>query len=357
MPYDIQTNAFLPYMLVALTYLAILAMGGRQRDRLAFILMLAFCVALGLRDTNKMSIWADPVWYAAILTRQIPQSAILAKGGVDYSIFFLVHGLTSRVLNYSSAFFLLNILYVPPLYLLYRLTREMEGMFFLLAGWLLFINSGILLLTNFFRQGQATLYLLVLILAFSIPAGAQWIRGIGAVLLPLLHISSAPFAFGLFAQKRRRFYQVFSITFSAFIVLAYIYLKASPQYAEYFSDPNAAFFTRDLWIKIIGAYAILACGFFIARKIDFNASEAAGRIKHTAVGLLIPTAALAFFAWSAPQLGTRFIYYFHAIAFLYIALVVAARKSRELFTASALVFCFFGAITWTYPTVTVLLKW
>ena len=140
-----------------------------------------------------MSEWADSVWYSALLTNQVSAEQILSIGGVDYLPFYLAHGITSRLLNQAGAFFVLHLLYLPGIYLLFRLSRFIKGMFFLIAGWLLFVNSGILLLANFFRQGQAALYLLILILAFSLPAGNRWIR-LGArsllprFIFPLFHL-------------------------------------------------------------------------------------------------------------------------------------------------------------------------
>lgn len=75
-----------------------------------------------------------------------------------------------------------------------------------------------------------------------------------------------------------------------------------------------------------------------------------------AVGLLIPTAALLL-TLNAPSIGLRYLYYSYALVFLYVACAVASHKSESLFKLSAIAICMFGLVTWTYPTVAVLLIW
>lgn len=357
MPYSVQTNAILPYVLFAIGYLGILIFGGSRRDKWAFVLVALFCILLGLRDTKKMSEWADPVWTAAILTNQVSAGQILPLGGVDYLPFYLLHGITSRILNFEGAFFLLNMLYLPAIYLLYRLCGFLEGMFFLVAGWLLFVNSGILLLANFFRQGQGALYLLVLILAFAIPAGSRWARWGGAVVLPAIHLSSVPFAGGLLVSRTRRFYMLFGAVFALFCIVAYVLLQHLGVYALYMHDPNEDSFKNDLIIKVLGVYALLLCGVWMARRALPTCRNEIKAVQRVMIGFLLPAASLLIFANAAPEIGTRFIYYFHAVAFAYLACCVANSKATWMFSACALGFCLFGAITWTYPTVAVLLVW
>lgn len=357
MPYSFQTNALLPYALFAISYIAILALGGSRRDKWAFILVITFCLLLGLRDTKKMSEWADPVWSAAILTKDVPASQILSVGGIDYLPFYLLHGITSRFLNLEGAFFLLNMLYLPAVYLLYRLCAIAEGMFFLVAGWLLFVNSGILLLANFIRQGEGALYLLVLILAFGIPAGSRWTRLGGAVALPIIHLSSVPFAGGLLVTRARRFYALFGCGFALFCMLAYVLLQHLGVYAIYLRNPDADSFKRDLIVKVAGVYVLLLCGLWIMRSAVGTTSDAIRAVQRVMIGFLLPAATLLVFADAAPEIGTRFIYYFHAVAFAYVACCIASSRVRSTLTACALGFCLFGAITWTYPTVAVLLFW
>jgi hypothetical protein len=303
-----------------------------------------------------MSEWADPVWYSALLTNQVSSDQILSIGGIDYLPFYLVHGITSRVLNQAGAFLLLNLLYLPGVYLLYRLSAFIKGMFFLLAGWLLFVNSGVLLLANFFRQGQAALYLLVLILSFSLPAGKRWLRIVGVLALPALHLSAVPFAGGLLISQRRRFYLWFGAFFALFCVAAYLLLQRLGVYALYMNDPNQQSFKRDLVVKVVGVYIVLLCGLWV-RCEPFLQSEKNRRIQRAMIGFLLPTAGLLVFANAAPEIGTRFIYYFHAVAFAFLASAVATSTKSWATPACAIGFCLFGAITWTYPTVAVLLFW
>lgn len=357
MPYSAQTNAILPYAFFAIAYLVILAFARRRRDLYACALVMAFCLLLGLRDTKRMSEWADPVWYSALLTNQVSSDQILSVGGIDYFPFYLVHGITSRVLNQAGAFLILNLLYLPGIYLLYRLSAFIKGMFFLMAGWLLFVNSGVLLLANFFRQGQAALYLLILILAFSLSAGNRWVRLLGVLALPALHLSAFPFAGGLLISQRRRFYLVFGAFFVLFCVAAYLLLQRLGVYALYMNDPNQESFKRDLVIKVLAVYAILMCGLWVRRRGASFQSEKTQRVQQAMIGFLLPAAGLLVFANAAPEIGTRFIYYFHAVAFAFLASTLASLKSEQMLAACAVGFCLFGAITWTYPTVAVLLVW
>lgn len=357
MPYEFQTNALLPYALFATTYLVILAFGGDRKDTWAFWLLVVFVVALGLRNPRQMSGWADPVWYAAALTKEVSADQILFLGGIDYLPLYLLHGVTSRFLDFGAAFFFLHMLYLPVLFLIYRLCAFLKGMFFLLAGWLLFVNSGVLLLANFFRQGQGALYLLVLIFAFSLPAGSRWLRVVGALALPTVHLSSVPFAGGLLISQRRRFYVLFGVSFVVFCLAAYILLRQYGAYSVYLNDPEQINFKRDLITKTLGTYVILALAFWIDRRSGSFLLETTKRIQQSMFGFLMPTVALLMFANAAPEIGTRFIYYFHAIAFAYLSMSVARSGRNWIFPTCALGFCLFGAITWTYPTVAVLLVW
>jgi hypothetical protein len=356
MPYDIQTNALLQYVLIALGYLGILLFPANKRDLYAFRLVAVFCMMLGLRDIDQLSVWADPVLYARVLTIDIPGKDFLTLGGADFVLLFLVNSITHTIFNLKGAFFALHLLYLPPLYLLYRLTRRIEGTFFLLTGWLLFVNSGLLLIANFFRQGQGALYFLVLIMAFSLPVGARWGRRGGALALPLLHLSVAPLVVGLFFCQRRYFYYLFGIFFFLICLAAYVSLTDYDIYGAYI-EGSGGYYTMDLWNKVLLTYAIIAVGLYLNGWSKAIIIDDARNIQRTALGFLLPTAVLLIFANTAPQIGTRFIYYSHAIVFLYLTSAIASRKSIWLLGASAVAFSLFGAVTWTYPTVAVLLQW
>lgn len=357
MPYDFQTTALIPYVVVAVAYLCVMAFAKERRDYYAFLLVVAFCLMLGVRDTRKMSEWADPVWYSEILTNDVPAAAILATGGADYLLFFLVHGITSRLFNLSGAFFVLHLLYVPAIYLLYRLTRRIPGMFFLLAGWLLFVNSGLLLIANFFRQGQGALYFLVLTLAFTFSAGKRWARTVGAFALPFLHLSAGPLVPGLFMLRNRRFIKLYVLFFALFCIGLFTARQHFGFYSVYLEDPAGGDFKRDLWVKVIGTYLILAIGYYFTKHTERAEDDPIRQAQRALIGFLLPTAALLIFANSAPEIGTRFIYYSHAIAFAFLASAIANWRDGSLIVPSAVGLCLFGFITWTYPTVTILLKW
>jgi hypothetical protein len=357
MPYAIQINALLPYAVFAIAYLGVLVFAKERRDVCAFALVIVFCLALGLRDFKRMNEYADPVWYSALLTKQVSSDQILSIGGVDYLPFYLVHGITSPLLNQGGAFFLLHLLYIPGIYFLFRLSRFIKGMFFLIAGWLLFVNSGILILANFFRQGQAALYLLILILSFSLPAGNRWLKLAGALALPALHVSAFPFSCGLLISQRRRFPLLFGAIFAIFCVTVNILLQQLGNYAAYLQHLDQESSRSDLITKVIGAYVVVICALWIGRKQASFQTDMTQRVQGVMKGFLIPTAALLLFASTAPEVGTRFIYYFHAVAFMFLASVVATSKSKWIPAACAAGFCLFGAVAWTYPTIAEILIW
>ena len=113
--------------------------------------------------------------------------------------------------------------------------------------------------------------------------------------------------------------------------------------------------SSQLRIKILSIYAMIAFGYFFASG-KRETSTCAEDIQRAALGLLIPTAGLLLML-DAPGIGLRFLYFSYALAFLYVALTVSLRKSKALFNAFAVAICLFGFVTWTYPTVAVLLIW
>src|SRR5208282_3373683 len=200
-------NALLPYCIAAVAYLSILFFPRRTRDFFALALLAAFCLALGLRNIDRMPNESDPVIYASILANASGTEALL--GGVDYTLFSLLRDATGPVLSLASSFFILHLLYLPVLFLLYWVSRSVIGMFYLLVGWMLFVNSGVLLLCNFFRQGLSVFLFLTLLITFSRTCEHKWARAAGALTLPFCHVAAAALVPGLFMCKTRRYFYLF----------------------------------------------------------------------------------------------------------------------------------------------------
>lgn len=357
MPYNFQTNALVPYAILAAAYLGILLFAGTKRDASAFCLVLAFCLSLSLRNIEKMDEWSDPVLYAATLTNQIPTADLLRVGGTDYALFFVLHVITGAALSIHEAFYLIHLLYLPILYVIYRLAQCVEGMFFLFAGWMLFVNSGVLLLANFVRQGLSTFVFIALLMAFTFPAGNKWLRRVGAMAIPLLHLSAAALIPSLFLCRKRRFFLLWCSGFLLTCVGIYLVLnRFTSSYSVYMSDPGDDFRQADLLNKVLMTYLLVGLGYSLRRRDGATHPRVLG-LQRTAVGILLPTAALLITRSVAPSIGTRYMYYFHAVAFLYLATVIANRRRAAVFPMTALALCSFGLITWTYPTVTRLLIW
>jgi hypothetical protein len=354
--FEIQAHALLPHLLFSVTYLGILFLARSKRDVLGFALIVVFCITLGLRDIGDMSRDADPVQYAFILSYAGDVSSLL--GGVDFAIFSLLHSVTGALFNLATCFFFLHLLYIPALYLLYKRLREFHGVFFLLVGWMIFINSGLLLLANFFRQGICILFFLSILIGLCVPIKNNSLNKVGALGLPLLHLTSAAMIPGLFVCRKRYYYYVASL----FFVLLCLIIHFAPnlgafQSSGYFNDASVDYGTQQsmLWIKIFTIYIILAFGYFLSLKCKNTPAEVKS-IQQGAIGLILPTAALLL-TLNAPVIGLRYLYYSYALAFLYIATVVSFRKGDMLYKFGALAICLFGFVTWTYPTVAVLLIW
>jgi hypothetical protein len=357
MPYDFQTIALIPYAIFASAYLGILLFAGARKDAAAFGLVLAFCLSLALRNVEQMPEWSDPVLYAGSLTSQTQAMDLLTVGGADYLVFFIIHVITGAALSIHQAFFLLHLLYLPILYVIYRLARCVEGMFFLLVGWMLFVNSGILLLANFVRQGLSAFVFIALLMAFTLPAGNKRLRGLGAMALPVLHLSAAALIPSLFLCRRRRFVLLWCAGFLLFCIGTYLALDhLTSGYNVYVGDSGDDFRQVDLVTKTIVTYVLVGLGYWLRPRND-GTRPAVGRLQRAAIGILMPTAALLMIGKGAPTIGTRYMYYFHAVAFLYLASVIASRRRQALYAVAASAVCGFGLITWTYPTVTRLLEW
>jgi hypothetical protein len=354
MDFEIQAHAVLPHLLFSAGYLGILFFARARRDSLALALLMVFCVVLGLRDIQTMSRDADPVTYAFILSYASDVSSLMG-GGIDYVLFSLLHPITGALFDLRSCFFFLHMLYIPAMYLLFRRLRQYPGVFYLMAGWMIFVNSGLLLLANFFRQGLCVIIFLAMLAGFSVAGDGKFRHRLTIFSLPLLHASAIALLPNLLALGRRRYLFISSASFLAFCTAARFapYLLGSSP--DYFSSDTADLMRVQLEIKIPTIYAMLLIGYLIGRRTA-STTDGAARIQRSAVGLLVPTAGLLLLI-DAPVIGLRFLYFSYAVAFLYVALAVSLHKTETLFKLSALAICIFGFVTWTYPTVAVLLIW
>lgn len=299
-----------------------------------------------------MPIGADPVIYATFLSSVSGMQNI--SGGVDYTLLVLVQSFTGASFGVNGCFFILHMLHVPFLYLLYRTSNCVQGMFFLLVGWMLFINSGVLLLGNFFRQGISVMLFLGVLIAFSVSSKHKISRICGALALPLFHLAAAALIPSLFTCKKRHYYW-----FSAFFLLFCLAIRLGVgniaiHFSDYFEVDDGTL-QKQLWIKVMATYLILALGYCIHNRTS-ESTAVITRIRRAALGFLLPTAALLLTA-NAPVIGLRFLYYSHAVAFLYVAACVGDRAKDTMFKGCALGLCSCGLITWTYPTVARLLVW
>jgi hypothetical protein len=352
MEFEIQAHALLPHILFSAAYLLILFLTKSRRDTLGFLLVVTFCVILGLRDIAAMSPFADPVTYAMVLSYSSDISTLIP--GADYLIFSLLHSVTGAWFDLPGCFLVLHLLYIPFLYILYRTLKGFSGVFFLLAGWMIFVNSGLLLLANFVRQGLSVLAFLSILAGLCLWPSKS--KGAAAFTLPLLHLGSAAFLPGLLACRRKHYYLISTLIFAG--------LCAAIHFSPSLMADNTGYFTRDLdqdshqmqlLIKVTSIYLMLGVGYLLTLH-KAETPDNARRLLRGAVGLLLPTAALLF-TYNAPAVGLRYLYYSYALAFLYIAVALAFRNSESLFKFAAVAVCLFGVVTWTYPTVAVLMVW
>jgi len=343
----------LPHLLFSLAYLAILFFSRTKRDILALFLVAAFCIVLGLRDVPNMFIGADPVLYATILS--YPADIKSLAGGADYAVFSLLHPITGTFLDLETCFMLLHLLFIPAIYLLFKRLSQFQGVFFLLAGWMLFVNSGLLLLANFFRQGICTIVFLSILVGLCVSRKHDTSLRAGALGLPFLHLASMIMIPSLLAFRSRHYLLISSASFILLCLAVHIAPDGIANQSDYFNHSGPEMQATQLLVKILTIYIMLASGYFLSRRAR-NSSAEARMVQRAAVGLLIPTVALLLTS-NAPAIGLRYLYYSYALAFLYIASVITCRGGEFLFRISAIGICLFGVVTWTYPTVAVLLIW
>lgn len=349
-----QPNVLVAYVVFALIYLGILVVFRSLRDFLGLLLIVTFCITLGLRDVAAMSRDADPVIYATILSYAGDVSAML--GGADYAVFLLLHRLTGSLFDLRTCFLFLHLLFIPVLFVLYRSLRQVNGAFFLMVGWLMFINSGLLLIANFVRQGLSVILFLALLVGICVSEKRLWLKRVCAFALPFLHLASVCLLPGLISCKKRRLVTISTTVLVAACIAVHFAPASFTSQSGYFNSEGEDPQISQLWIKIIAIYGLLAIASLLSRTNADRRTLSTVYLKRAAVGLLLPAGALVLTA-NAPGIGLRYMYYLFAVAFLYIACVVASRKSEFTYHACAVSFSLFGIVTWTYPTVAVLLKW
>jgi hypothetical protein len=351
MQFEIQAHALLPQVLFSMGYLLILFFARRNRDKLGLLLITAFCILLGLRDISAMAITADPISYAFVLS--YPGDISTLAHGADYFIFVLLHSITGRLFSLAGCFFALHLVFIPALYLLYLAMKRFNGVFFLLVGWFIFVNSGLLLLANFFRQGLSVIVLLALLATLCVNPSRR--KALSTLLLPLLHAGSLFFIPGLLAWKKKHSFLISALVFLAVCIALHFLPSLSSAGADYFNAAeNNAISQFQLVIKIASIYAMLVVAILLLRATEI--SEDAHMLQRATLALLLPTAALLL-TYNAPVIGLRCLYYSYALAFLYLFSAVNSRHSESLFKLSAIAICLFGIVTWTYPTVAVLMVW
>jgi hypothetical protein len=224
-----------------------------------------------------------------------------------------------------------------------------------MAGWMLFVNSGLLLLANFFRQGICTIVFLSILVGLCVSGKHDTALRTGALGLPFLHLASVVMIPSLLAFRSRHFLLISSASFALLCLAVHFAPDGIAYQSDYFNHSSTTMQATQLMVKILTIYIMLAFGYFLSRRARYSSTETR-MMQRTAVGLLIPTVALLLTS-NAPAIGLRYLYYSYALAFLYIASVVTCRGSELLFKVSAIAICLFGIVTWTYPTVAVLLIW
>lgn len=347
--YDARTDDIYPYAVLAVLYLLVAVLPENWRDRLGLTLVLGFCVALGLRDIYRMPLVADSITYSFIMSRDV----LIPPGHSDYAVLGTIGGTLGPALGPAGCLFLLQLMYVPLVLLLYRYCRTVAGTFYLLAGWALFSNSGVLLLANFFRQGLSTFLFMALVASISTPTVRSWRRWLGAGMLPLLHTGSVAVAPALLIYKWKRYPYVLWIGLAALCVaIPTIVKRYVIAYADYiYNAAPSGSAGAQLIAKVAVSYAVL----LLALSLATRTPDALRDLRRAAVGIVASSAALLG-TLHDPIFGLRLIYYFHSVAFLLLAFVVAARRDWTG-RVWAVGFCCFGLLTWTYPTVTRVLVW
>jgi hypothetical protein len=213
-----------------------------------------------------------------------------------------------------------------------------------------------LLLANFFRQGMSVIFLLALTISLVNCKGNPWVKRAGTLFLPLLHVASAGLLPGILLCRKRRYSLYWITIFTALCcVIHFAPSIVQSRFSDYFGNADVDLEQTQMWAKVVGIYVMLAVGYVIGRRCN-QSSGYVTVIKKTAIGFLLPTGALLL-TLNEPVIGLRYLYYFYAIAFLYLACVTVGRKSESLFKMAAMGICLFGLITWTYPTVTRLMMW
>lgn len=364
-----ESGALLVFVLFAGLYIFGILLFDRQKDKYALILITLFCIAMGLRSPQKIiqnhiTGQADPLAYAALLTNDTEYYQTYYSDQVeqiDFVLFNILHPFTGNILNFRGALILLDLLYLPALYLLYRMLSPFGGAFYIFVGCLMFTNDGVLLMSNFFREAMGALFLLVMIMYMLSDRGKKVLKYIEICCLPLLHLTVLPLAFQALFVKRKHFRLISTVIFTGFCATAVVLFRFVTRYASYESSLNLTSVTRDLstelLVKVLLTYVVLSMAFLINRTRKSAVEPKEKDLKRALEGFALPSAALLMFMTSAPEIGSRFIYYIHPIAYMYLALAISCATKRALYGFMVLALCAFGAFSWSYPTVTILLQW
>jgi hypothetical protein len=293
----------------------------------------------------------DPVTYSLLISKVMVSDVSFGDLGLDYLPLYLIQFITRGALSVGAAFMLIHLVYLIFIIPIYKFSRVSPGLFYLLSGWMMFANSGVLLLCNFLRQGYAILLFLALILALS-QTRRRILALLGALIIPVFHTSGLIFSPALLLLRSRRYFMLYAAIF----VIAITVIWRMPSVAAVdVDDPSAA--ATQLYVKVLGSYALLLGGYLVQRNAGVVREEISN-IERAAIGVIMPCGALLMLG--TPGLlvhGLRFTYWIHAAVFLYLAAVISSHRSELLFRASALFMCVFGVITWSHPNVSMLLVW
>jgi hypothetical protein len=333
-------------------YITLLVFKRRHRDILALALVAILCFTFGIRAVDKLLPGQDPVIYSTLISRVMVSDVSFRDLGVDYLLLYIIQLITRGTLSIGAAFMLIHLVYLIFIIPIYKFSRVSPGLFYLLSGWMMFANSGVLLLCNFLRQGYAILLFLGLILALS-QARRRFMALLGALIMPALHASALILSPSLLLLRSRRYVVFYAAIFVTSI--AFIWYRLPGVTTVDVEDPSAA--ASQLYLKVFGSYILLLGGYLVQRNAGLI-SDDVRLIERAAIGVSCPCAALLMLG--TPSLlvyGLRFTYWIHAAVFLYLATVISSHKSELIFRISTLLLCVFGVITWSHPNVAMLLVW
>ncbi len=333
------------------SYLALLVFKRERRDFFAFLLVTSLCIAFGLRDLSKLLPVQDPVIYSTLISRVMVSDVSFSELGFDYVPFHLMQVVTLGRLSIGGALLLVHLVFLLFIIPIYRYSRIIPGLFYVLSGWMIFANSGVLLLCNFLRQGYAIMFFLALILG-AVSTKKPITRIGGALFMPVLHVSALIFSPVPLFIHSRRFHFIYAAVFVAGMALIAQWAGAVAPDVD-----NLSAASMQLFLKVLGAYILVLLALLVQSSTG-PFGNAIQLIKRVSLGVVLPSAALLLLRSPALLVhALRFTYWIHAQTFLYLAAAVSSNKSEWLIRALALAFCVFGIFTWTNPNVAMLLAW